>query len=165
MSSLSGAYCRLVKRLKATPDGLMVLMARVGLGAFFVRAGQTKVDGDFNLTDTTLYLFREEYKVPLLSPEAAAYMATAAEHVFGALLIIGLATRLSALGLLGMTIIIQVFVYPASWPDHLLWAAALMFILARGPGWLAADRGVCKLLGHTCSAQGASQDTKTAAPT
>jgi len=151
MSSLSGTYCRFVKRLKATPDGLMVLMARVGLGAFFVRAGMTKVDGDFNLTDSAMYLFREEYKVPLLSPEVAAYMATTAEHVLGALLIVGLATRLSALGLLGMTVVIQVFVYPASWPDHLLWAAALMLILARGPGWLAVDRGICKVMGHTCS--------------
>jgi len=165
MSSLSAMYCRLVKRFKATPDGLMVFMARVGLGAFFVRAGQTKVDGDFNLTDTTMYLFREEYKVPLLSPEVAAYMATAAEHVFGALLIIGLATRLSALGLLAMTVVIQVFIYPGSWPDHLLWAAVLMFILARGPGWLAVDRGVCKLMGHRCASQGDPQDTKTTAST
>ena len=160
MSSLTGLYCRFVSRLKATPDGLMVLMARVGLGAFFVRAGQTKVDGDFNLTDTTMYLFREEYKVPLLSPEVAAYMATAAEHVLGALLIVGLATRLSALGLLGMTIVIQVFVYPASWPDHLLWAAALMLILARGPGWLALDRGLCKIIGHTCRGDTAPNGSK-----
>jgi len=150
MSSLSGLYCRLVKRLRTIPDGLMVLMARVGLGAFFVRAGMTKVDGDFNLTDTTLYLFREEYKVPLLSPEVAAYMATTMEHVLGALLVIGLATRLSALGLLGMTVVIQVFIYPGSWPDHLLWAAVLMLILARGPGWLAVDRGVCKIMGQRC---------------
>jgi len=147
MSSITALYCRLVERVKKTPDGLIVLMARVGLGAFFVRAGQTKVDGDFNLTDTTLYLFREEYQVPLLSTEVAAYMATTAEHVFGGLLIIGLATRLSAVGLLGMTAVIQIFVYPGSWPDHLLWAAALLLILARGPGWLAADTLACKMMG------------------
>lgn len=150
MSPLSGLYCRTVKRLKSTPDGLMVLMARVGLGAFFVRAGLTKIDSSFNLSDSARYLFREEYKVPLLPPEVAAYMATSVEIIFGSLLIIGLATRLSALGLLGMTAVIQIFIYPASWPDHLLWAAALMLILARGPGWLAADRGICKLLGHSC---------------
>lgn len=147
MSALSQLYCTLVDRLKSTPNALLVLMARVGMGAFFVRAGQTKVDGDFNITDTTVYLFREEYQVPLLSPEVAAYMATIAEHGLGALLIIGLATRLSALGLLGMTIIIEVFVYPASWPDHLLWASALMLILTRGPGWLAVDTLVCKSFG------------------
>lgn len=163
MSSISALYCRLVKRVRATPDGLIVLMARVGLGAFFVRAGQTKVDGDFMLTDTTLYLFREEYRVPLLSTEVAAYMATAAEHVFGALLIIGLATRLSALGLLGMTAVIQIFVYPGSWPDHVLWTAALVLILARGPGWLAVDRGICKLMGHTCGPDAASTPKNTPA--
>lgn len=147
MTPITGWYFSLVKRLKDTPDALLVLMARVGMGAFFVRAGQTKVDGDFNLTDTTMYLFREEYKVPLLSPEVAAYMATTVEHVLGALLVIGLATRLSAFGLLGMTAVIQVFVYPGSWPDHLLWAAALMLVLARGPGWLAVDSVACKMMG------------------
>lgn len=147
MSALSELYCTLVERLKSIPDALLVLMARISMGAFFIRAGQTKVDSDFNITDSTLYLFREEYQVPLLSPEVAAFMATMTEHVLGTLLILGLATRLSALGLLGMTIVIQVFVYPASWPDHLLWAAALLLILARGPGWLAADTWLCKTFG------------------
>lgn len=147
MSVLFELYDTLVKRLKSIPDGLLVLMARISMGAFFIRAGQTKIDSDFNITDTTVYLFREEYQVPLLSPEMAAYMATITEHMLGALLIIGLATRLSALGLLAMTIVIEVFVYPASWPDHLLWAAALGLILARGPGWLAADTWVCKSFG------------------
>ncbi|MEG3617183.1 DoxX family protein [Magnetovibrio sp. PR-2] len=145
MSSLMTLYGQVVGKLKTIPDPLIILMARVGLGAFFVRAGQTKVDSEFNLTDTTLYLFREEYKVPVLPPEVAAYMATATEHVLGALLVIGLASRLSAFGLLGMTLVIQFFVYPGSWPDHLLWAAVLMLILARGPGWLAADSLVCKV--------------------
>jgi len=147
MSALSELYCTLVNRLKSTPDALLVFMARISMGAFFIRAGQTKIDGDFNITDTTVYLFREEYQVPLLPPEVAAYMATITEHMLGALLIIGLATRLSALGLLGMTIVIEVFVYPASWPDHLLWATALMLILTRGPGWLAADTLLCKAFG------------------
>ena len=159
MTSLFDFYHRIVARLKTIPNGLIILMARVGLGAFFVRAGQTKVDGDFNLTDTTMYLFREEYQVPLLTPEVAAYMATSVEHVLGAALVIGLATRLSAAGLLGMTAVIQMFVYPGSWPDHLLWAAALLLILARGPGWLAVDRGVCKLMGRECtSASSASAE-------
>ena len=146
MSSLMNIYNQAVGKLKTIPDQLIILMARVGMGAFFVRAGQTKVDSDFNLTDTTMYLFREEYKVPVLPPEVAAYMATATEHILGALLVIGLASRLSALGLLGMTLVIQFFVYPGSWPDHLLWASVLVLILARGPGWLAADSLVCKFL-------------------
>ena len=144
MSSLMSLYIQAVDKLKTIPDQLIIMMARIGMGAFFVRAGQTKVDGDFNLTDTTMYLFREEYKVPVLPPEVAAYMATATEHILGALLVIGLASRLSALGLLGMTMVIQFFVYPGSWPDHLLWAAVLILVLARGPGWLAADSLVCK---------------------
>ena len=152
MSALFDLYFQAVARLKTIPEGLIVLMARVGMGAFFVRAGQTKVDGDFNITDTTLFLFREEYKVPVLPPEIAAYMATTVEHVLGAALVIGLATRLSALGLLGMTMVIQIFVYPGSWPDHLLWASVLVLILARGPGWLATDTGICKVLGHKCPA-------------
>jgi len=155
MSSLPGLYCHTVKRLRFTPDGLIVLMARVGLGSFFVRAGLTKINSDFSLSDSALYLFREEYKVPLLPPEIAAYMATSTELILGSLLIIGLATRLSALGLLCMTAVIEIFIYPASWPDHLLWAAALVLILARGPGWLAADRGICKLMGHSCKSAAA----------
>ncbi|MCW8914394.1 MAG: DoxX family protein [Magnetovibrio sp.] len=149
MSSLLDLYSQATDRLKAVPDNLILLMARVGMGAFFVRAGQTKVDGDFNITDTTLYLFREEYKVPVIPPEIAAMMATTAEHVLGTLLVIGLATRLSALGLLGMTMVIQIFVYPGSWPDHLLWSAVLIFIIARGHGWLAADQLVCKFINRS----------------
>lgn len=67
-----------------------------------------------------------------------------AEHVFPILLVMGLATRLSALGLFAMTLVIQLFVYPGSWPDHLLWTVALLLIAARGPGWLALDTVVCR---------------------
>jgi len=126
------------------PDDIIILMGRVGLGAFFVRAGQTKVDG-FTITDTTRYLFAEEYMVPVLSPEIAAWLATVSEHLLGGLLIIGLATRLSAGGLLGMTIVIELFVYPASWPDHLLWAAVLLLIIARGPGRYSLDNVLSRL--------------------
>lgn len=127
--------------LRAIPDGALVLAARLGTAAFFWRSGQTKVNG-FELSSSALYLFKEEYKVPLLSPETAAWAAVTAEHLFPALLVAGLATRLSALGLLAMTAVIQVFVYPGGWPDHLTWAAALLLIAARGPGWLALDTGL-----------------------
>lgn len=132
-------------KVRTLPDELLVLIARLGIAAYFLRAGQTKVDG-FELTSGARYLFAEEYKVPLLPPEVAAWMAVGAEHVFPILLILGLATRLSALGLLGMTAVIQLFVYPASWPDHLLWTAALLLIAARGPGWLALDTPLCHKL-------------------
>jgi putative oxidoreductase len=84
-------------------------------------------------------LFREEYKVPLLPPEVSAYLATTAEHVFPILLVLGFASRLSALGLLGMTTVIELFVYPGAWPEHALWATILLWIIARGPGVVSLD--------------------------
>ena len=120
------------------PQSLVSLTARLAAATMFWRSGQTKVDG-FHIREETFYLFREEYRVPLLPPDLAAYLATAAEHVFPVLLVIGLGSRLSSLALLGMTGVIQVFVYPSGWPEHILWAAALLTIVARGPGALSLD--------------------------
>ena len=89
--------------------------------------------------ETALELFREEYRVPFLSPELAAYLATAIEVVTPVLLVLGLFTRLSALVLLGMATVIQVFVYPLAWPTHIQWAAMLLVLLARGPGKVSLD--------------------------
>jgi putative oxidoreductase len=82
--------------------------------------------------------------VPLLSPELAAYLATIQEHLLAVMLLVGLAARLSALGLLAMTAVIQIFVYPANYPDHLLWASALLLIVARGPGAVSVDHWLAK---------------------
>src|SRR5215212_11249321 len=90
----------------AVPDSLVSLMARIAVGGVFWRSGQTKIEG-FHIKDSTFFLFREEYMVPLLPPDAAAYMATVSENVFSVLLIVGLASRLSAGALLGMTAVIQ----------------------------------------------------------
>jgi putative oxidoreductase len=84
-------------------------------------------------------LFRDEYKVPLLPPDLAAYISTIAEHVFPILLVIGFASRLSALALFGMTMVIQLFVFPDGWPEHILWVALMLIIIARGPGVLSLD--------------------------
>ncbi|HEY6920178.1 MAG TPA: DoxX family protein, partial [Methyloceanibacter sp.] len=119
MSMLIGwlkAGRRLAERI---PYSLVALVARFAVASVFWRSGE--VDGFFHIKYNTFYLFREEYKVPLLPPDVAAYMATTAEHVFPVLLIIGLASRLSALGLMVMTAVIQLFVYPDGWPDHILW--------------------------------------------
>lgn len=124
--------------LTALPSSAIALVARIGVAGVFWRSGQTKVDG-WQITDSTIYLFEEEYALPLLPPELAANMAVVAEHLFPILLIAGLASRLSAGALLAMTIVIQIFVYPGSWPDHFTWAAALIFLLARGPGVLSLD--------------------------
>ena len=120
------------------PQSFISLVARVAVADVFWRSGQTKVEG-WSIKDSTFYLFREEYKVPLLPPDLAAYMATVSEHLFSVLLLVGLASRLSAAGLLFMTAVIQLFVYPEGWPDHILWFTALLVIIARGPGAVSLD--------------------------
>ena len=120
------------------PLSALALASRVSIAAIFWRSGQTKVAG-FTIREETFVLFREEYKVPLLPPDAAAYLATTAEHAYPILLVLGFATRLSALGLLVMTAVIQLFVYPGAWPEHGLWASLLLWIVARGPGIASLD--------------------------
>jgi putative oxidoreductase len=122
--------------------GLLALCARFALGAIFFMSGRTKVDGILTITEGAYTLFREEYKVPLLPPEIAAHLATYAEHLLPALLIMGLLTRLSALGLLGMTAVIQIFVYPHAWPTHLSWAALGLYLAGRGAGPVSVDRAL-----------------------
>ena len=140
---LRGLWNGLAQRLEqCTPHGLIALTARLALAGIFWMSGRTKVEGVFTITDTTYLLFREEYRLPLIPPEWAAPMATLAEHLFPVLLVLGLFTRLSALALLGMTLVIQVFVYPDAWPTHLSWAGLLLPLIARGGGKLALDRSV-----------------------
>lgn len=130
------------------PQSFVSLVARVAAANVFWMSGQTKVDGFLHISDNTFYLFAEEYKVPLLPPDIAAYLSTTAEHVFPVLLILGLASRLSALALLGMTAVIQIFVYPTGWPAHILWATALLVIIARGPGSLSLDHLIWRKTGN-----------------
>jgi putative oxidoreductase len=132
-----------IRTLEKIPHTAVALIARLSVAIVFWRSGQTKVDG-WEITETTFDLFRDEYQVPLLSPELAAYLATIQEHLFAVLLLVGLASRLSALGLLAMTAVIQIFVYPANYPDHLLWASALLLIVARGPGAASIDHWLAK---------------------
>ena len=124
------------------PYSLVALVARLAVANVFWRSGQTKDEGFFVIKENTFFLFAEEYKVPLLPPDLAAYLATISEHVFPVLLVLGLASRLSALALLFMTSVIQVFVYPDGWPEHILWAACLLLILARGPGAISLDHPI-----------------------
>ena len=99
-------------------------------------AGETSL----TITDSTYYLFETDYKLPFVPPHLAAHMATYAEHLFPILLVLGLGTRFAALGLLGMTTVIEVFVYPDAWPTHLSWAALLLPLIAKGGGALSLDR-------------------------
>lgn len=122
------------------PDALLYLLVRVGIASIFFLSGRTKVEGLLSITPGTYELFRSEYALPLLPPELAAHLATYAEHLFPLLLVLGLATRLSALALLGMTLVIQVFVYPDAWSTHLSWAALLLVLVGRGAGAWSLDR-------------------------
>ncbi|MBS1302934.1 DoxX family protein [Loktanella sp. SALINAS62] len=121
------------------PWAVPALMARLIPAWVFWASARTKVDG-FAIADSTWWLFENEYALPIIPAAAAAVLATVAEHVFAVTLALGFFTRLPAAALLGMTIVIQVFVYPTAWVTHGLWAACFLVIVARGPGWLSLDR-------------------------
>jgi putative oxidoreductase len=146
--------------LERLPHSLIALLGRFSIAAVFWKSGQTKVEGLVldpiagvwelgwpRLAESTIPLFQEEYALPLLPPEIAAWAATTAEHVLPVLLLVGLGTRFAALGLLVMTLTIQLFVYPAAYPVHGVWATVLLYLIARGPGrcsldhWLASRSG------------------------
>ncbi|UVL64720.1 DoxX family protein [Pseudomonas sp. B21-031] len=121
-------------------DTVLCLVARLGIASVFFMSGRTKVEGLLSITPSTYELFQSEYALPLVSPWLAAHLATYAEHLFPLLLVLGLFTRLSALALLGMTTVIEVFVYPDAWPTHLSWAGLLLLLVAKGAGALSLDR-------------------------
>ena len=138
-----GRYNRVAGRLAASiGHDLLALVARFGIAGVFWLSGRTKVEGLLTVSEGALALFADEYRLPLLAPELAAHLAAYAEHLFPLLLVLGLGTRLSAAALLGMTAVIQIFVYPDAWPTHLSWAALLLLLVARGGGALSADRAL-----------------------
>jgi putative oxidoreductase len=122
------------------PAWLLPLIGRLGIAAVFFQSGRTKVDGLLHIKDSTYFLFQTDYRLPLLPPQVAAHAATYAEHLFPILLVLGLFTRLSAMALLIMTLVIEVFVYPDAWPTHLSWAGLLLPLIARGGGAFSFDR-------------------------
>ncbi|PAL19836.1 DoxX family protein [Sphingopyxis sp. GW247-27LB] len=123
-------------------QNLTLLFTRIVLAGVFWRSGRTKVDEGswFLISDNTRFLFQEEYKGVPLPSDLAAVMATVSEHLFPVLLVLGLFTRLSALALLGMTLVIQIFVYPeAWWQVHSLWVAMALVLIVRGGGSISLD--------------------------
>ena len=118
------------------PLAVCQLLFRLAIAGVFFRAGLTKITS----WEPTVALFRDEYKVPVLSPEIASALATTFELGCSLLLVAGLATRLATLPLLGMIAVIQLFVYPNAWPEHLTWASILLFLLTRGAGSISVDR-------------------------
>lgn len=148
MKAIVTAYDRAVAMLdSAVIQGLVLLFTRVVLAGIFWRSGRTKVEEGsfFSISDTTYFLFQEEYAGVPLPSDFAAVMATVSEHLFPILLVVGLFTRLSALALLGMTMVIQIFVYPeAWWSVHSLWAALALILLVRGAGNFSLDAVLLK---------------------
>ena len=129
------------KSLGHLPYWLPAFVGRVAVGLVFWNSGQTKAEGwnPFALTDNAIALFADEYSLPLLSPELAATLASLGEHLLPVLLILGLATRFAALGLLGMTLIIEIFVYPDAYVVHGTWAAILLMLIRGGGGKASFD--------------------------
>ena len=138
LTSLYSGAAELAGRL--LPESLLLLIARLGAAAVFFLSGRAKVEGWFTITDGTFDLFATEYALPLVPPHFVAYAATVSEHLFSILLVLGLCTRGAALGLLGMTLVIEIFVYPDAWPTHLSWAGLLLPLLAKGGGKGSLDR-------------------------
>ena len=154
---LAGMVTALIRLFERIPHSLIAFLARFSIAAVFWNSGQTKIEGlvlnvvsgDFalgwpRLSESALYLFENEYKLPFVPPELAAPMAAFAEHLLPLLLLFGLATRFSALALLGMTLVIQVFVYPGAYATHGTWAALLLYLMARGPGVFSIDHLLAK---------------------
>jgi putative oxidoreductase len=131
----------------AAMQSLVLLLTRIVLAGIFWRSARTKVEEGtwLAISDTTYFLFAEEYAGVPLPSELAAQLATVSEHLFPVLLVLGLFTRGAALALLGMTMVIQIFVYPeAWWSVHALWAALALVLITRGGGILSLDAALLK---------------------
>lgn len=160
-ASLGGIVTWVHGLFERIPHSLIALLARFSIAAVFWNSGQTKVtgfalnlvSGEFSLgwprlSESAVSLFEEEYRLPFLSPALAAPMAAFAEHLFPLLLLIGLGTRLSAMALLGMTLVIQLFVYPGAYPTHGTWAVVLLYLMVRGPGLVSIDHWLGRAYRH-----------------
>jgi putative oxidoreductase len=137
-SGLVGMVQRLLATLDRIPYWFVALCARIFPAAVFWQSGQTKVAG-FHLKPSAVALFQNEYQLPVIDPTAAAYLSAVGELILPVLLVLGLATRFAALGLLFMTAVIEIFVYPLAWPTHGVWATCFLLLIARGPGEVSLD--------------------------
>ena len=126
---------RVLRWLDAVPYSLLAVPLRLAVATVFWNSAMTKLSN----WDTTVALFVDEYKVPLIAPEILAYVTVSIELTTPVLLVLGLLTRPTAAILLGMTAVIEIFVYPLAWPTHIQWAAMLLILLCRGPGRLSMD--------------------------
>ncbi|MDK9705264.1 MAG: DoxX family protein [Sulfuritalea sp.] len=156
-SWVQGPLRTLTSLFARIPDSLISLIGRFSIAAVFWKSGQTKVQGfamdivsgEFQfgmpqLSDSVVALFRDEYRLPFISPELAAPLAAFAEHLFPLLILLGLATRISAVALLVMTMTIQFLVYPDAYPTHGVWATVLLFLIAKGAGTFSLDHLIAR---------------------
>ena len=132
-----------IATLDCIPYWLIALAARIFPAAVFWQSGETKVAG-WHLKPSAVALFQNEYQLPLIDPTIVAYASAFSEHFFPILLVIGLATRFSALALLFMTAVVEIFVYPGAWPTHGVWATCFLVVIARGPGLLSVDHLIAR---------------------
>ncbi len=139
MTTASKFISQLIALFERIPASVISLMMRVAIFLIFFQSARTKVEGFMTLKESTFYLFQNDYALPLIPYKIAAYMATFNEHVFSILILLGLATRFSSLVLLGMTLVIEIFVYPDAYVVHLTWASMLVYLIARGPGVFSLD--------------------------
>jgi putative oxidoreductase len=135
------------QRLSRVPLSLLQLIMRIAIGSVFLNAGLLK----YRSWEITVLLFRDEYRVPFGDPTLLARMATFNELTFSTLLFLGLATRLATLPFLGMIVVIQMFVYPNAWIEHLVWTSILLVLLTRGGGALSVDHLIARRFGSTRS--------------
>lgn len=136
--SIRGAY----SLLDRVPLSFPLLIARIATCSVFLRSGLVKLSDWAG----TLDLFRDEYMVPVIPYQAAAYMAAGLELGCSVLILVGLLTRVSVLALFGMIATIQIFVYPTAWPDHIQWTGFMLFLLLRGPGAISLDHLIARRL-------------------
>jgi putative oxidoreductase len=140
--SLLSLVAEVIALPERIPLSFVQLMTRVAVGHVFWASAQSKLAS----WPVTLQLFAFEYRVPFLPPDVAAALSTAAELSGAVLLFAGLLTRIAALQLLGVVAVIQLFVFPQNWTEHLLWASGLMLLLARGAGFISLDWVASRLL-------------------
>ena len=146
--SLRGVAPRL-ERLNAKITDLLspfaLLALRLPVAVVFWRSGRTRVEGwnIFDITASQPAIFEYEFGMPF--PVLAAHATAIAEHLLPVLLVLGLLTRLGALGLLTMTMVIQLFVYPGAWLNaHMFWATILFAVVALGPGKISLDHLIAR---------------------
>jgi len=152
---MRNTWLTVLRWLERVPLSLIQLAMRIGVGAVFFNAGLLK----YNSWEFTVKLFEDEYKVPLLAPAVAAQLAMVQELTLPVFLFLGLATRVATVPMLGMIAVIQTFVYPNAWTEHLVWSSILVFLLTRGPGILSLDHLVDRYFAAKGAESGRRQAT------